>query len=534
MSKPTGSSTRTSRTSSLRTSSRRQRNLFDVPVWIILLTLISLAASACLGQKNDPPQISRALDPRTVAEFEVQGWAWTDDPENSISPDGKYLLAIINNEEHKAVTVIPVEGETHDPKILHEAPAGWAQYDGLDYRTLGWTGDGRPLFLVFGYQNRGPNTGKRGVGIWSGGAGEGEAEELAFIDLPGENLQSSVYLTGQDKVFISVSAAIYSYDLKSSRIAPVKTGLPEYDDLFYASLSPSGKHFVYELYEEGKRGIYILDAGTGKEEVLLATGQSFSFVPLWSPDGKYVAAYTADLKAGADGTSFEDYDCFLGAAGPLTIAPAITIADTSGKVVQTIRVEGKYLANMRWSPDSSSIAFVAGDKAGAEENQYDEMGIPDITWDGVWIAGIGAGAGPREVASLTPSDSEALAFAYPCDFDTAGSGVFYQYGDMESISVWYAGPGKDGSTDSTPSPVKVADGYWHPQYSNPKFGEYLGVLISGDEMTELWLLGPEMRKVDGWSAASITGLLGFNEDTMLLFHKEEAGPPKILVISVYE
>jgi hypothetical protein len=53
-------------------------------------------------------------------------------------------------------------------------------------------------------------------------------------------------------------------------------------------------------------------------------------------------------------------------------------------------------------------------------------------------------------------------------------------------------------------------------------------------MTELWLLGPEMRKVDGWSAMSITGLLGFNEDTILVFHKEEAGPPKILVISVYD
>ncbi len=534
MPKLIGSSIRTSRISRWRPDSRRQNRFFALPVWVILLTLISLATPACLGQKNGPPKASGVVDPRTVAAFEVQGWAWTDDPENVISPDGKHLLAVLNNEERKAVAVIPLEGETHDPKVLHEAPAGWAEFDGLDYRTLGWTGDGIPLFVVFGYQNRGPNTGKRGVAIWSGKGGEGVAQELAFIDLPGGNLHASVYLREEDKVFISVSTAIYSYDLRNGRVTPVKTALPEYDGLFYASLSPSGKHFVYELYEEGKRGIYILDAATGKEEALLATGPTFSFVPLWSPDGKYVAAYTADRKEGAGGTSFDDYDCFLGSAGPLTIAPAITIVDTSGKVVGTIRVEGKYLANMRWSPDSKSIAFVTGNRVGAEENQYDEMGIPDIRWDGIWIAGAGAGSGPREAAALAPSAGEGLSFAYPCDFDAAGSGVFYQYGDMESISVWYAAQGKAGDAGGPPAPVKVADGYWHPQYSNPKFGDYLGALISGDEMTELWLLGPEMRKVDGWSAMSITGLLGFNEDTILVFHKEEAGPPKILVISVYD
>jgi hypothetical protein len=510
------------------------RILFAAPIWGILLTILSLTATACLGGKNVLPKVSGVLDPRIVAEFEVQGWAWTDDPENVISPDGKHVLAVLNNEERKALAVIPVEGESHDAKILHEAPAGWVEGDGLDYRTLGWTRDGVPLFVVSGYQNRGPNAGKRGVAIWSGGAPEGIAEELTFIDLPAGDLHTSVYLPEEDKVFISVSAAIYSYDLAGNRVTPVKTGLPTYDDLFYARLSPDGRHFVYELFEEGKSGVYILDAVSGKEEALLATGPTFSFVPQWSPDGKYVAVYTSDRKAGIDGTSAEDYDCFLGTAGPLTIAPAITIVDTSGKVVQTVRVEGKYLANMKWSLDSKSIAFVTGDRAAAEENRYAEMGIPNVQWDGVWTHKIGEGSVPLRIAILTPPAGEGPSFAYPCDFDAAGEGVFYQYGDMENISVWYGGPGKGASTETPLPPVKIADGYWHPQYSNPQFGEYLAALISGDETTELWLLGPKMRKVDYWSSMFTTGLLGFNEDTILLFHREGDGPAKVLVFSVYE
>ncbi len=518
-----------------RVPASRRPNRFHsyVMVWAVLLVFMSIVTAACRGGAENKPPVTGKLDPRTVAEIEVQGWAWTDNPENVISPDGKYVLAILNNEERKAVAAIPIEGENQDAKTLHEAPAGWTEGDGLDYRTLGWTEDGIPLFVVFGYQNRGPNTGKRGVAIWSGGLSGDGAQELVFIDLPAGNLHSSTYLPKEDKVFISVSSAIYSCDLVKKQVTPVKTDLPIYDGLFYAWLSPDGKHFVYELFEEGKRGVYILDAESGKEQALLATGPTFSFVPQWSPDGKYVAAYTADRKAGLEGTSVADYDCFQGQAGPLTIAPAITIVDTSGKVVQTIRVDGKYLANMKWSLDSKSIAFVTGDRASAEENRYAEMGIPNVQWDGVWTAKIGANSVPLRIAILTPPANEEPSFAYPCDFDMAGKGVFYQYGDMETISVWYATPGEGASTE-TLAPLKIADGYWHPQYANPQYGEYIAALISGEQTTELWLVGPTMRKVDYWSAMSTTGLLGFNDDTILLYHKEETGPAKILVISVYE
>lgn len=515
-------------------SRRRNRFFFSFSAWVFLLTLLSLAVAACSGEKNGLLTAPRVPDPETVAEFELEGWAWTDYPENVISPDGKHLLAILNNEERKAVALIPIEGESHDAKILHEAPAAWAGRDGLDYRTLGWTGDGTPLFVVFGYQNRGPNTGKTGVAIWSGGNEEGVAQELAFIDLPTGNLHTSVYLPEENKVFVSVSTAIYSYDLAKNYVTPVKTGLPTYDDLFYAWLSPNGKHFVYELFEEGKSGIYILDAVTGKEEALLATGSTFSFVPQWSPDGKYVAAYTAGLKSGAEGASMEDYDCFLSTAGPLTIAPAITIVDTSGKVVQTVRVEGKYLANMKWSHDSKSIAFVAGDRPAVEENPYDEMGIPNIKWDGVWTVKIGEGSVPLRISSVAKPAGEGPSFVYPCDFDAENEGVYYQYGDMENISVRYNGPGKGASTEFPLPGMKVADGYWHPQYTSPQYGEYLVALISGNETTELWLLGcKEIRKADYWSSAFTTVLLGFNEDTVLLFQKGEEGPAKILVISMY-
>ncbi len=504
-----------------------------MPALVIWLIVMSIAMAACFGKKTETPQVSRAVNPRIVTEFEVQGWVWTDDPSNVISPDGKEVLLILNNEERKAVAVAPVEGETHEVRILHEAPAGWVELDGLDYRTLGWTKDGTPLFVVFGYQNRGPNVGKRGVAIWAGGSGEKPAEELAFIDLPRGNFHSSTYIPGQDKVFISVSTAIYSYDLRRGKVSEVRTGLPTYDGLFYANLSPDGRYFVYELYDEDKMGVYILDAETGKEEALLPAGPTFSFVPQWSPDGKYVAVYTADRKPGASGTSLEVYDCFLGTAGPLPVASAITVVDTSGRVVQEIRVEGKYLANMRWAPDSRAIAFVTGDKLSAAENPYDEMGIPDIKWDGVFIARTDARSAPLQVASLDTSAASGMSFVYPCDFDVSSEGVFYQYGDMEMNSVWYAAPGRAGESGSGPSPVEIARGYWHLQYANPKFGEYLGALISGDETTELWFLGPERLKAGGWDAASVR-LLAFDEDTILLFCKEEALPAKVLVISVYE
>jgi hypothetical protein len=498
-----------------------------------IVLAFSLILSACSGKSSngEPLPTSRTFNPTVKTEFEIDDWAWADRADQVISPDGKYALLILNNESGQSVAVTPIGGEEHAPVALYSSPMG--SVDGLYYRTLGWTEAGKALFAAFGYQNQGPNTGKRGISVLSGDIVEGTATELAFVDLPEGQLHTAEYIPERGKVYLTMTGAVWAYDLNENRLSQIRVGLPTYDGLFYARISPDGNHFVYELLEDGKSGVYILEASSGVEKPLLPNGDTMSFIPQWSPDGKYVAAYTVDRKAGETGTARADYAFFPGEDGPLTIAPKITVMDTSGNVVCSVSLDGKVLSNFRWSNDSKSLVFVSGE-ATMDSATYMDMGMPCIPWDGVWTVSATGNELPVRLAALEPPASDEPSFIYPLAFDADNKSVYYQFSQGESLWVALAKSGAGASTETPLHSTKIADGYWHFQSENPVFGEYTAALITTGQVTDLWFLkSSELRKMDSWGTIT-TVILGYNDDLLLLFRKGEEGPATLTVVSVFD
>jgi len=64
---------------------------------------------------------------------------------------------------------------------------------------------------------------------------------------------------------------------------------------------------------------------TGAETCLAPRGETMSFAPQWSPDGRYLAYYTATGKKG-NTDPYNKYDIISGEDAPLPIAAAIQIA----------------------------------------------------------------------------------------------------------------------------------------------------------------------------------------------------------------
>lgn len=506
-----------------------------ITVGLSLLLLSALTLSGCFGgdQRKKPP-VSAVFDPEIRAEFQLDEWAWAERPDHVISPDGKYALLGLYGESGQDIAAIPLDVDDHRPIVMYSAPRGWTDQSALQYRTLGWSADGKPLFVAAGWQNQGPNTGKRGIALLSGDLTKAAAEEIAFLDLPQGELHTATYVESRSKVFLVVSGAIWAYDMNGKKLEKVKVDLPTYDGLFYARISPDGKYFVYELHEESKSGVYLLNAESGVETALLQRGETMSFVPFWSPDGKYVAVYTVHRKAGQTGNTWMDYDFYAGEDGPLTISPQITVVDTTGKVVRTVSLEGKVLANFKWSSDSKSLAFVAGPRTSADLGSSMEIGMPNIPWDGIWTVAVTGSEAPLRLALLDPSaGADQPSFVYPLTFDAKGKAVYFQANQGENFAVLYARPGSGASTETPLAPFKIADGYWHFQYSNPVFGEYTAAIITGDTGTGLWFLGPDFRKMDEWSTLT-TELLGYNDETLLLYRRGETGSATVTVVSVFK
>lgn len=109
-------------------------------------------------------------------------------------------------------------------------------------------------------------------------------------------------------------------------------------------------------------GLRMLTATKGESNLVFATSDTFSFCSTWSPDGRFVAVYTAprrtDLAGSHSESSWENYEVFPSEPGFVPMAETIAIADREGRVVRTINVEGKALVDFRRSPDSSGFLFL--------------------------------------------------------------------------------------------------------------------------------------------------------------------------------
>lgn len=106
------------------------------------------------------------------------------------------------------------------------------------------------------------------------------------------------------------------------------------EGLTLPSASPDCGLWVYR----GNDGLRMLDTPTAESTPVFPTGDSFSFEPAWSPDARFVAAYTAPQKDDSEGgrseLPWEDYEVFPSEPGFVPMAGTITIADREGRIVR--------------------------------------------------------------------------------------------------------------------------------------------------------------------------------------------------------
>jgi hypothetical protein len=496
--------------------------------------------SAPGGSGSKPPPKQLVLDPQVVKSVPVSYWAYSDEPGAAISPDGKYVLMVQRSQEGSKVAAVPLtEGAGERDVVLYSVGREWIEKptSALEYVSVSWMSNTRCLFLSSGLQSQGPNKGKSGIAVLAGDVSTGTSEEIAFITLT-EGLAHSVkYVPSAGRLFLHVTQSIWGVDVNAKSVKLVKGGLPPYDSLFMARISPDATALVYELHEGStKQGVFILDTGTGAEKPFLTNGETMSFYPTWSPDGKYLALYTVGRRPGAKGTTWDNYEVYLGEDGPQSVAPVITIADRSGKVVRTVTVEGRVLANFQWSWDSGSIAFVTGLRPASTPDAAVDWEVPSLPWEGLWTANVlDKDAAPAKLADLAQGKMGAVSYARPVAFDTGNKGVYLQVDvDNGASSVWYAAMGKAPVQSAENEAVKVSDGHWQYYPKVTAYGDTVVAIISGPGgPTGLWLLNPKgfVRSAQ-WTAAS-TAIVGFNADTLVTQQSDGSGGESLVVRAMY-
>lgn len=479
---------------------------------VITLLAAAIVLSACARPPVDdtgrPGSLGAGesrIEPQEVASFECDGEIRPANERQAISPGGKHVLAVQSGEAGMNLVAIALEGDGQRVRTLHSVDRAYMQKAAFGYHSLGWLSETRCVFAITGWQNSGPHKGRRGLAVLTGDLESGSCEEVAFIAMPEGILRSAVFAreTGKAQFCMSApgaSSAIWECDVREGRTRLIRGSLPVYDGMFRAQRSPDGR-YVYELHENDATGTFILDAETGMEKPLLPRGETMSFLPSWSPDGRYVAAYPVNRKSGAPAsqdrwTSSGNYDLLAGEDGPRPAGGAITVVGVDGKIVQTIRVEGKTLSTFTWSPSSDAIGFVAG--------RVQELagGLGEVYPESVWLAWMGGSGSTVKVADIPRDDPGDRAYVVVHSVDPDGQGLLYTDYRDQKTAVWRARRGPSGTA---PQPVKVDDGALVFTGGKPVYGESFVEIVEGNQrstaMPDLVLV-----HVEGWQDSPIQDL----------------------------
>ena len=485
---------------------------------LIAIVITAISASLLAGCAPKSPAKEMVLDPQIVKSWTVDYWVASDAASTAISPDNKYMLLVQSGPSERVVAAIPLASGDSKEVQLYKVSNSYLETANLDFLTVGWLSATDCVFLAVGSQALGPNEGKRGVSVLVGNVSTGKVDDAAFIPLEQGYVHNVRFPAGSGKVYLDVTQAIWTVDLATKAAKIVKDGLPTYDGMFMARMSPDSSSYVYQLHElDAGHGIFILDAVTGVQKSLAPNGDTMGFYPSWSPDSKYVAFYTVPRKPGRTGTVWPDYEIYPGEDGPMGIAPAITVMDKSGKVVSTISIEGKVIANFKWSPDSKSIAFTTGPKPATVPDTEVDWDIPVISWDGVYVSKASEQGTPTKLTDIDPKTTSRDSYVSPIAFDPQNRGVFLQISSSEGEStIWYAASGKTPVQTEEGKPVKIADGYWQFYPDVPTFADTVAAVIgSPSGQTGLWLLNSkEIKKVGEWPG-NYTMVIAYNQEMLV-------------------
>lgn len=487
---------------------------------------VSLIMAGCSPQESTPVVI---VEPELISENNIDGFVVN--PELSadlVSPDGSHFLAVRNDGLGSYLSIFPVDPVDQEP--FQDIPVEsvgreWLLSSWYSYWPLGWTSDTEFLYAKVGWQPTGTHKGERGVALVVGRFDRDSAtisvEEAAFFELPYSNSAlRTLFVLERKQVYLNNNTTIWRFDVAQRQLTVLKSDLPDY--IYRRPIpSPNGDYYVYELNEQDKSGIFIFDTTTLEEKPLIPNGDTMSFYPAWSYDGKYIAAYTVPRKEGATGTAWHDYRLFVGEDTAQSIGTSITVVDTGGNLVATIGVEDKYVQDFLWSHNDHTIGFVTSTEA--ESHSPDDEWLYRLTvCDSVWMARIGQASGTEATIHLgnipNTGDSEIPPHTLPVTFDAKSEGV---YCHVYRSGIWYFGQGDD--------PARLVDGLWPGMEAQTPliYGDSMVALIdSGDNKCEFYLLDSANATKFGESDSFWTWIVAHTGEKLILFRGvTESGAP---------
>ena len=517
----------------------------------VLVSVIVLAHLGACSRVAEPEPVL-TFNPKIAFTRQISTDLSIVYPGQAISPDGKYLLAKQDDLESSALTVVPLDSPTD--RQISVAPKEDFRVESI--ALAGWVSSTRFLFVGTGLQTKGPNEGKRGVSIFSADVRKRTPQELAFIELaqgrPGR--VSSIPKKGM--LYFRVSGALWEFNVAGNALRQVKSGLPEDDGFYNFTLSPIGEYGVYgrpvagsspteSTYPPMSRDLYILDTASGKEWPLPVAQNTIGYDPLWSPDGRYLAFYTAGRKADVPEASPDDvrlsafevaYD-----DGIFSVGSEVSVVDTNDMSIRSISIKDKVIGNVFWGPDSKTLAFIAGRRGGPEVNREvivdKALGVkitpPDpyemVYDDSLMTVDVSADKlAPSLLADLQslPGVGSAEVSAFPLAIHPSGSGVFFSASFDRHSETWYVSSGKP--------PAKTASGgAYLSGRQNPIYGDCIVGIHRGTEFGKsITLFRPQGSEslVEVDVRRSFMDIVGFNDRLLVVLQRDSQTKTRSLIV----
>jgi Tol biopolymer transport system component len=237
--------------------------------------------------------------------------------ELSLTPDANSFLTT----QHVRVSRIWIAPEGDEKRAV---PASQSIIDNCNERLgITWLPDGR---IVYGVQVAG------NADLWIADGKSGDPRPLTSDEYT--DLYPVASPDGRYIVFVSNRGGYYSLwrmNVNGENLFRLTEG--KGDDR--PSFTPDGKTIVYVSYNVDRPSIWKVSIDGGKPTQLTT---EFSWLPVVSPDGKWIFCYHLEPKSGLD-------------------RPAI-IPITGGAPVRFFEIQPQPSAAVRWAPDGRSIHYV--------------------------------------------------------------------------------------------------------------------------------------------------------------------------------